>query len=489
MSNWTKALLIFLSLFLTTFKIFSVPLSNEELLSRCYKDITGLYLAPFSAEFKKVRENNADPIEVCLDALESSFFKNNKLPKATDQVQKAILNKFSKFHNSWFSERSAFNVYFLEKRGTLDIFDINEASLFVTNSLFNDTPFSSILKGQASFQAIRSNGDPERGSYTNLPKSKYKIGSTVTKTDGPFADLKFAETGSLIGIRPAVPIMLQKYYSGAKEQAKPLAIKKSDGGGILGTNTYMIFNLQETNPAYISDGAVKMHRKFSRSIFSDFLCRELPVIRPSDASAFVRELSSVPFRKANACNQCHATMDRMAGSFRNLRARRSFNTAESPWVRVSSPFVHNSKEVSWSDEPQSGYHLTKPTGYLFYRSYNGDLVHKKMEDGLKSVGQALTETNDFYVCAAKRYYGLLTGIDVSLNDIKQIEEVQPLTPVEKFHRDLVIKLGHELKEDQSLKKLIFSIMKSPIYSESDYFNKIPKRRITNLRNELGLGNE
>lgn len=91
------------------------------------------------------------------------------------------------------------------------------------------------------------------------------------------------------------------------------------GGGVLGSNTYLYLILaKQSKPLDLPDGGLLVHRGFAKSVMNDFLCREFPVVDKDDVSHFVAPESSLTFRQSASCNQCHASMDQLAGVVRNL---------------------------------------------------------------------------------------------------------------------------------------------------------------------------
>jgi hypothetical protein len=90
----------------------------------------------------------------------------------------------------------------------------------------------------------------------------------------------------------------------------------------------------------------------------------------------------------------------------------------------------------------------------------------KEVEGLQQLGESMATTNDLYVCAAKRYYRFLTGIDVNLADLGNIN-TPAISLGEKFQRERVIKMGLDLKSHQSLRSLIKNIIKTEAFIYPD----------------------
>ena len=118
----------------------------------------------------------------------------------------------------------------------------------------------------------------------------------------------------------------------------PIDLFKSAGGGALGSHAFILQNMDDNFPKLyagedlydnpqngtrvVADGSVKIQRRWAKRALSDFLCREVPVINYSDLDSdeveYVDVNSSIPFRRKIMCMGCHATMDQMAMSARNI---------------------------------------------------------------------------------------------------------------------------------------------------------------------------
>ncbi len=435
-------------------------LSDSALLSRCFKDLTGQVILPTHQVAVDVRNGTRDPITVCMNLLKSSQFSGDRLPQSNNFIQKSILKRFSNIHNEWFINRTTDSLDSVTRLGMGDVAEMNLGSLFVTRSLFkSDLPYKSVLNQNYILEGIRTGGEPTVGTVSRRSKSEYLLTPTVV-----WPGLTFAQIGDLVGIKPARALTIPTQSLGN------ISFLKTVGGGVLGSETYLSQNVVESF-GYNSDGGVIMQRKLSKAVMKDFLCKELPAIRYSDASPYVRPNSSVPFRRAKTCTQCHATMDRMAGVFRNHRARVSGAVPGKPRVYMLDMFSPTRGSMDWPDEPVENYYQYEPTGYLYFRSYNGELVHEAVK-GFNELGSAVTETKDFYACAAKRYYKTFTGIHVNLDDIFDPANPIELNANQEFHRKFVIKLGEELSNHQDLFKTIQSIFESKTYKHKNNLSRV-----------------
>jgi hypothetical protein len=211
-----------------------------------------------------------------------------------------------------------------------------------------------------------------------------------------------------------------------------------------------------------------MNRRWSRAVMSDLLCRNLPALRVADAVPFVQTnptLTTPAFRTSRNCMACHATLDPMAAVIRNLSfvgvPERYGNPGDAfATMHVAQWPATLPREAGQVDQDLNFF--KRPTwGKLQYRSYDGTF-NKKEVSSLPQLGQALSETNDLYVCAASRYFRHFTGIQVGLQDLGD-PSAPPLSKSEIAYRDEVIRLGLDLKVHKSLKTLVRKILELPVY--------------------------
>lgn len=191
----------------------------------------------------------------------------------------------------------------------------------------------------------------------------------------------------------------------------------------------------------------------------------------------------LPFRQSTSCAQCHVSMDQMIGVVRNFRSYRSdicrFNSkpktepSNHVWGSMALVLETPSKPAAasnWGIALDPDYHKRPSAGRLIFRSYDGSLVNKEVAS-LAALGTALANTNDLYVCAAKRYLQYFTGIDVSLHPMSQAE-VDDLPPDQKYFRNKVVELGLKFRRstngfDQDPMKLIEAIFALPEFKKKD----------------------
>jgi|GEM_PF-1905084 len=248
-------------------------------------------------------------------------------------------------------------------------------------------------------------------------------------------------------------------------------ITASYGAGLIGTQAYLLGNNDKSGPV---TGGTNAYRVWAKNVLSDLLCRTVPVLRSSDVLNLnlVQPSSNLPFRQGISCMQCHGSMDPMAGAIRQLRVGYAAYQDGSGGIGVKyyapAAGVNTQPAAAYPEMGEdASFYKRPPDSGLLYRSYDGTLVSKSVT-GLRELGQALAQTNDLYVCAAKHYYKFLTGIDADLSDLTDPINAPQLTDGQMNFRKKVIALGMQLKQDQSLRSMIRSIIASPTFINPDY---------------------
>jgi hypothetical protein len=244
-------------------------------------------------------------------------------------------------------------------------------------------------------------------------------------------------------------------------------IHKSLGGGIIGTKSYLLLNLgrPDYDPA---DGGVTLARRWTKAVYRDLLCRDIPVIRPGDATPFVQSnptAKTPPYRTNASCMQCHASIDPGAAAIRNVHytaVPKQYFQRQSHVEILEWPATE-AAETGVVDE-DARFFKRPAKGKVFYRAYDGTMVNTDVT-GVAAFGAALAETNDLYACAAARYFRHFTGVQVNLQDAGDVS-LTPLSSSELAYRNLVIQLGQELKQHRSLRTLIQSILNLDLYKKS-----------------------
>jgi hypothetical protein len=462
--------------------------ASDELkrLHRCYGLFTHDPISTSSTLWKQVESGTKSGTDACMEVLEKAVLGTNgeikKVNGAYDPEGIKVLSSFLKFHYSQFevpSYTAALSEESSNVRFMVDVTDMNEMAYHFLYSLFHpQQKFSDVvtrnfsLRGKRfSMKSARTKNVRDGAALVQFWEgmSHYGITSNIVEYNPPLT-----ETGLLIGLVPdTLDIMLNPDLINTTVKANKFyepydfslfKINRHLGAGVIGTQSYMIGN---TGYNSWSNGGANHARRWSKNVFMDLMCRDLPVLRNSDVNSEVVIDSTFPWRHSNTCMACHSTIDPMVGVIRNTKAGWSSsgdNSTKTSTYRIkyfglrnpdlaAAPHPHMTEDLSYYRRP--------PHGRILYRSYDGTLVNSNVQN-LQELGARIADSNDFYACAAKRYYQFLTGIEVRLDDLGNINTQQP-TPGEKHHRDQVINLGQQLKTHQSLRTLIRNIIQSPTF--------------------------
>ena len=447
------------------------------------------------------------------------------LTNTSDLRASAIVKTFNDLHRSWFQSKLPGDTQFASANAILR--DQEEPALFFTKALLaTGAKYSDILTVDQNPRGVRIRdiGGTSANSFqaqliyrtpaTFPPYTDFVVGyqsgkdSLLDVTPVHVPDAQLTQLGRLVGIEPLPPFVAPiiypvgrttPYIKGTKPsdmRREPMStckdptctpagscapdpecvdfreaavaastnvdINRNIGGGILGSfgfvtnSTNLTFNVQ---PFYEKD----IHRRIGERVFEDLMCQQLPVFNVDDVGSYVDTASEYPFRQSTACMSCHAGMDNVALTYRNVFAVPSANPV------ASFQMIGQGMQTLITLPPKAGsnaFVLQGPTGALTFRQRVGPSgttlgVVKIPVTGLDELGAAVSQQREFYYCAAKRYYQFFTGISVSL--------AGPETdPVAKRHQNTVIALGEGLKKNQSLRTLFQAIFNSDSFKTRNY---------------------
>ncbi len=440
-------------------------LSRLALFNRCYSQITGIRPAPADPLTKQVVGGQTDPIGACLQVLNKAVLSGNgntTISNVADPEALAVLKNMHRLHASWFSMKD-FTALDSGRDwltdGVMDLWDSSTPALYITKSLFDVNPsYRGSLTGNTIYIPVRAGMTPTAG-----------VKSRATADLFALSPMPFAPRGALYGVTATAPATANySITQNSVASSGTVTLAGSLGGGLLGNYTYALMNVIQAE-SFAADGGTQMPRRWGRAIYHDLLCRDLPVVRNTDADAFVVMGSSVAFRRTSNCASCHASMDRVASVVRNVNYTAFGNNSMLPGQRgaffVKFPAARMPSETAWPSDPDASYAKRPPTGTLFFRNYMGNLVDIGVS-GPGDLANQITNQDDFYICAAKRYYAHFTGISVDTSDIYDPNHLA-LSAEAMAHRNEVINLGKSLRQHNSLRKLISDILNTPQYHRSD----------------------
>jgi hypothetical protein len=493
-------------------------LSEPALFNRCYSQLTGRPVPRNHAVMAEIVTGKANALSACDNLLEKAALNPSSglLNSSTDLEANWILNNFYAFHRSWFPGNTVEQIQNYNDEtglGTRDIYDTTEPGLALTRALFmTGAKYSDVVTLPTGVHAVRQDnafirkligwsvsfpGRSVLGNNTNSDRNEFNFRAASGGFDGNsdttnslFMILPKIETGELIGVRSTtesavIPNVNMSPLGDSTPGSSVLGLNfsfdiyKTMGGGVLGTPSYVLLNFGHELGLKMN-GQVKVPRRWALTTMETFMCATLPALRESDVKSFLVGNSSAPFRNSTSCLQCHSSLDPMAYTARNIM----LNSTDFAAINAGSahPGAKNAFVMStfrpeldsvtgWPSEPVENFHRQTPSGRLYFRSFSqGDLVNKPV-DGIAGLGLALSQVDDYYQCAAKRYFEFFTGIKVPLYDRSNpiyAEMNKSLSANSIADRKFIENLAADLRQSQSVKGLIKTIMASDYYKSPTF---------------------
>jgi hypothetical protein len=449
--------------------VIAAPLNNVQQFIRCHLQLTDMEPDPTSQLYLDVASNITTAGAACSNVLHSATIDASGNLQPKNAVTLALLTKMNSLHSSWFQ------IHDYDTQGISNaslkqaLWDPTGPALFYTKAMFGPAErFSDIFSGNKNLIARR-----ELGSISDVAL----IGTGgVTKTVwSGFDPNDFVQSGSLNGIVDRQSQVINYTYqttpagvislTGTVTVSGSMDFIRAFGGGILGSPAYLeqadIFPVYKPTTLVTPkplDGGVEVQRDYGRHVMSDFLCRELPAvnIEDVDSTKYVDVASPVPFRNAAGCVVCHATMDQIGGTVRNIGSQTlgGYPYLGQNILNIKIPTTLGNAASYWNPTPDPTYSKRPPSGRLFYRTSSGELVNVSV-NGLDELGAALQIQNDLYRCVVKRYYEYFVGVKIPWF-FKPGDTVDP-------HQAAVLKLTEDLRRDQSLTRVVESILNSATY--------------------------
>ncbi|NJL24892.1 MAG: hypothetical protein HC902_06775 [Calothrix sp. SM1_5_4] len=497
-------------------------LNNVELFRRCYGQLTGRALKVSDPRISALESGNVKAIDLCEELIEKASLDDGdggRLVNRTDEDARAVLRKMYQIFNTFVSKSSpgsntSLSGYFDVFSPTEDIQDFTAPALVFTENLLNpkrdfkdifsisrtpaalreiDTqvtyPFSMrLLYGSPYLTTDHVMGARSRhgltfrdGGTTPVNPDLVPLAFRFTTTETDNQAFTNIPVGELVGINFNSPAQVPFVSNPTRttHQGMPLAFDNNTtlfkGAPFL--RTYIMTNAQFFSGNGNRPNLEFTHRRLSASILKDYLCRDLPVVRASDSARFIsQDANALPFRKGASCVQCHATADQMAGVYRGL-GYISTGTNEvgdlhryALMVQKSPPVSGQTAESGWPALKDTNYYRRPAKGHFLYRSINGALINAALESG-DSLSEIIAQQDDAYICHAKKLFKYFTGVNVELSDIYDPDQAEKLSSMSKKdweYRNIVIRLGRNLKQHQKVRKTISEIMHLEIYKQADF---------------------
>lgn len=453
---------------------YATNLTEIALFQRCYLQITSQQVSTTDSLYTQVKSGTLTAVNACnqlLDSAQLSGTSTMTLTNSTDARAQSILATFHRLHSSWFYAKDFPVISWPGHADDMrDLYDSTSPALYFTRALFGaGVTASDPVTSNDFLIAQRSNMNPTAGPESTHPLSDFLFQTTFA----------FAGIGTLTGVQAVASKMLSFPANPAPNPNRPAGsvdLYGTIGGGFLGTQPYLNLNLGTISSysQYKTDGTILLHRRWGKAVYHDTLCRDLPVVRESDATQFVDPASTIAFRTTAACAKCHVSHDRVSSVIRHLTILyigTGDPTAKGVTDRGGNFAVFHPitkpAEASWPTAPDVDYYRRPTNGQLYFRNYDGVLIDQALTSA-SDLGQKLAQTDDYYICLARRYYNYFLGIDVNTGDLADPASGIKLGANAKIHRDNVVALGKNLKTSQSLSQLIKNILQLKNYRKSDF---------------------
>jgi hypothetical protein len=420
-------------------------LSSVGIFDRCYSDMTRTPPAFNHPLRLQVLNGQISAVDACMEIFDKGRLgSDGMMINQNDLIAQKVVETFSAEHRLWFPSDNFGTALTGLGCGMVtiqneDFMDSGEAALHFTRALLQSGIQAREILTGSGLRARRHLGTPT-----------VTFNGMTSFDQGP----KLVEHGRIIGVVP--------YAAGA--------YVPNIGGGVIGGQSNMMLNwgqkLGDWNSQFDSNGGLYVPRRWAKANIQNLLCRELPVIRVSDADAYVQPNSALSFRKGRSCMSCHATMDQMAYTARQYSIRAAGNAercgGSEKSLRINRIVTTATKpsETAFPDN-DADFTLRPAKGKLLLRSaIDGSLIDTAVE-GPAALGMAMANTNDFYVCTAKHYLEFFLKNKISMVD----PGVVSLSDEQKHYFNTAVELGMNLKQSQDLRSLIRSIFESAAYQK------------------------
>jgi hypothetical protein len=454
-------------------------LTEVQVFKRCYQLMTRLPIEHNKSLLDRVKSKELSGAKACgllIDAV--TLDSNGKLKhneSISEKEAKSIFETFYLLHSRWFK---AFDFAFTNINwGTGEFLDFNQMGMNYQYVFLRNEPYRNLLKGNRFFRTDRSSTFKNEfllyrddGNKPIMWKDLKQVYGTKSKGTSPLKkDLLPAPRGEIQGIFiNQNEDKIEKLFIDHKDEfiSTNDSFYQNIGGGVIGSSPYVLLNYGQSF-GEIMNGNIKTPRRWSKAILNDLLCRDLPAILEKDAETKVKKNSHIAYEKSAKCISCHLTMDPMAGVLKEYQV--GINNTIGAVLddkgiidrqEVIFSFIHKLK----GDELKklSNYN-SENNGKIYLRDFKGAIIDVKT-DNMNELGKELASLDDFYLCAAKRYFYFFTGINIQTDPIKLLKFKEPKSPELSY----VYKWALNLKKHQNLKQLMKDIFKSPSFRDRRY---------------------
>jgi hypothetical protein len=346
-------------------------------------------------------------------------------------------------------------------------------------------------------------------NWLTHPAWDWRNGNGSTPGSGPLAGLKIW------------PSQHNTYYS---KYGNPLVRAnhyRVFAGGVLGSTSFMLKNAQYSGD---TDGGMFNRRRIIKHAFDSFLCRSEAPLQLDHPMVLERvneyrnrnfdKSQTLAFRESQLCASCHVTYDDAAAVYRNLRVSSGGSTRDwnddgfiggtFGYVRDTDVYLRPYNSSITVPEPNlvngtvnnpnalqrennilraADFRVSPPDGRLIFVDYRGRTINVELSSshssptvsggGIQALGEAMSQTDQFYACLTKRLLYHFTGIDIPLENPNDFR-IPVRSQEEEFYLTQVVEPlalggdGYEgLRSHKSIRRLIYDIINSDFYRNSN----------------------
>ena len=406
----------------------SVELTPREVAVRCLNLFSNGIVTP--SDIKRIKSLNTkkDSGKFCQQIIKN--IGNNK---------RGLFSFYTFLSSSFPSYNMSFNN---QDWGSFEVYDINQIPLALIYSLLKDKDITYIFKENNLFDSIRlkSSNDPFlfTKQYNKYLYKKDNLRYFYGSFDNDKKIMKpvpLIEKGELSDVK-----IRSKHYSVMNKchgvnlrecQSSDAKLGKSLGGGVLGAPSYFISN-NGLDVGEVSNTELRNHRRWSKRIINDFLCRKLPVIENSLAKVHVKKKSHISFRRSKECMSCHVTLDGMAKLTSNIGMY--YNNSFAPKVDLLDEDDREDDIYLQFTFPAKSS-VKSNDGVIAYNSITSKKKYYERVSDLRGLATFLENESDFYYCQASKMIEFIYGENIDIKTLTS-SEFQPAIARFIKHRKL-----------------------------------------------------
>lgn len=421
----------------------SEELTSKEVAMRCLNLFSNGVISSADRMRVKLIETKSDSTKFC-----------QEIVKNIGNDKKSLFSFYTFLSSSFPSYNMSFNN---QDWGSFEVYDVNQVPLAIIYSFLNDKDISYIFKANNLFDSVRNKSSKDPFLFTRQYNKYLYKKDNLRYFYGSFDNDK--------KLMKPVPLVKKGALSDVKVRSKHYSVKRkchgvnirechstdmklgmSLGGGVLGAPSYFISN-NGLDVGEVSNTELRNHRRWSKRIINDFLCRKLPVIDNSLAKVHVKKKSHISFRRSKECMSCHVTLDGMAKLTSNIGMY--YNNSFAPKVDLLDEDARDDEIYLQFTFPAKSS-AQNELGLIAYNSITSEKKYNDSVRSLEELGKFLEEESDFYYCQASKMIEFIYGESI---DIKTLASSEFKPSIDRFFKH------------RKLKKLLIDLIAHPSFSK------------------------